>query len=114
MRLQSGIVAYEYGLSSLPTGDEDGQPDITPFVYIGLVDQAAVIDVELLHAHTYYGGVRALVCSAGSCCAEPRVTDSRGLFAERRRPEVQDLVTGRQEYMREEFKSHLENFQLSL
>ena len=59
--LQSGITAYEYALSSLPNGDEEGNPDITPFVYIGVGDQAAVIDVEMEHAHTYYGAVRARV-----------------------------------------------------
>lgn len=69
---QSSITAYEYALASGPNGGEEGphDPDMVPFVYIGLGDQAAVIDVELEHAHVYYGGVRALVRCPPPCrCA---------------------------------------------
>lgn len=58
---ESGIVTYEYGLSSTPTGDvETGTPDIAPLVYVGLGDQAAVTHVDLEHLHVYYGAVRAM------------------------------------------------------
>ena len=58
---ESGVTSYEFGLSSTPYGnpEDGGKPDIVPLVYIGVGDQAAVIDVELEHAHVYYGAVRS-------------------------------------------------------
>lgn len=55
---------HEYGLSSTPTGDENGDPDITPYVYVGLAEQAAVTQLSLTHGKVYYGTVRSLV---GTC-----------------------------------------------
>lgn len=61
MILQSNVVSYEFGLSTTPFGDDEGMPDLAPLVYIGLGDQAAVIDVLMEHAHLYYGVVRTVV-----------------------------------------------------
>jgi len=79
---QSGIVAYEFGLSSTPTGDEEGKPDMVPLVYIGLSDQAAVINVEMEHAHVYYGAVRSK-----NGVGMRRLTYSRGVLVDLTPPE---------------------------
>ena len=57
---ESGVLLYEYGLGETTQLTEDGQPDLVPFVPIGLGDQAAVADVTLVHTHVYYGFVRVL------------------------------------------------------
>ena len=66
-RLQSLVTAYEYGLGASPHVDEAGQPDMVPFVHVGLSTQAAVVDIKLAHAHVYYGGVRTRVRVPGVC-----------------------------------------------
>ena len=53
---ESGLLRFEYGLSSLPTGDGDGLPDLAAFINVGLADQAAVVGIPLEHDHVYYGG----------------------------------------------------------
>ena len=60
-RHQSEVVYFEYGVSSTPTGDADGLPDIAPYVYVGLAEQAAATQLSLEHGSVYYGAVRALV-----------------------------------------------------
>ena len=55
---ESGVTDYEYALSTSPDGDEDGLPDVVPFINVGLGIQAAVVDVALQHAKVYYGTVR--------------------------------------------------------
>ena len=76
---QSGVVQFEYGLSTVQSLDEDGEPDVVPFVAIGTATQAAVVDIELTHAHVYYGAVRAQVRMSTTyggrlaCSSPPRV-----------------------------------------
>ena len=56
---ESGVFEFEYALLTTPVLDDTGNPDITPFVAIGLGNQAAVTNVELQHGSVYYGAVRA-------------------------------------------------------
>ena len=67
---QSGVTTFEFGLSSTPTGDALGLPDVFPLVPVGLAKQAVGTGVALLPGEVYYGVVRSRV-RTGACAHHP-------------------------------------------
>lgn len=65
---QSGVSGFEYGLSSTPTGNAFGLPDVLSLIPVGLAKQAVGTGISLNHGQVYYGVVRSQVSARLAGC----------------------------------------------